>query len=73
MTGPLQSNLDDTPPAPPTIPGIARARVSRREASPALRHRMRRQAQLMFLVVFLVLTTALSVPFLLHYLNIRLP
>lgn len=39
----------------------------------ALRQRMRRQLQLMLLIVAAVLTLTFSVPFILRYLNIAVP
>lgn len=46
---------------------------SRRDQDPALRLRMRRQAQLMVAVAFMMLIATLSVPFVLHYLDIKIP
>lgn len=51
---------------------VARTGAHRTD-DPALRLRMKRQAQIMIVVAFTMLVLALSVPFVLHYLDIKLP
>lgn len=57
-------------PASTSPAGVA---PTRRDQDPIVRRRMRRQAQIMLLIAFLMLATALAVPFVLHYLNITIP
>lgn len=58
---------------PPVNPMAASAPSTRRDQDPVLRRRMRRQAQVMLLMAFLMLVVAFSVPFVLHYLDITIP
>jgi hypothetical protein len=58
----------------PNVVAIPAAAARARPAQdPVLRRRMRKQAQLLVLVSLLMLMTALSVPFVLHYLGIIIP
>lgn len=59
--------------ARPASPSPAGPPPTRRDLDPIVRRRMRRQAQIMLLVAFLMLAIAFSVPFVLHYLNITIP
>jgi hypothetical protein len=72
MTEAVSIDAEDVVSAPAPLVNQQTARAHPRRDL-ALRHRMRRQAQLMALVALMVLVTAFSVPFVLHYLDITIP